>query len=145
MHRLPATILSLTIVSCLGCGSGNPWEPVQVTGTITYDDGSPIPVESMKLYFSPQTPPIDSKTFPREGAVGVNVADGSFEKVTTYKYADGLIPGKHKVMVVAYGGGGGGRGGDLSPKVPKEYTQFATTPIEIDTADSPVHIKIRKP
>ena len=29
--------------------------------------------------------------------------------------------------------------------VPKEYTSMTTTPLEIDTADSPLHIKIRKP
>jgi hypothetical protein len=128
------------LVALAGCGSGNPWDPVRVTGTITYEDGSLIPVKSLKLYFVPQTPPADAKTFPREGAVGVNVSDGTFKDVTTYKYADGLIPGKHKVVVVAYDGER-----DLSPKVPKEYSAPTTTTLEIDTADAPLEIKIRKP
>jgi hypothetical protein len=124
----------------LGCGSGNPWEPVPVNGKITYEDGSIIPVKSIRIFFAPQTPPLDDKTFPRQGAVGVNVADGSFDQVTTYKFADGLIPGKHKVVVAADDGDR-----EPSPKVPKEYTSADTTPLEIDTADSPLHIKIRKP
>jgi len=51
-----------------------------------------------------------------------------------------LIPGKHKVIVVAYDGGR-----DLSPKVPRAYSAVTTTPLEIDTANSPLEIKIRKP
>ncbi|MEX2091259.1 MAG: hypothetical protein WD971_01215 [Pirellulales bacterium] len=129
---------------CVGCGSGNPWDPVRVSGKITYEDGSVIPVGGMRLYFMPQTPPIDAKTFPRQGVVGVNVSDGSFDKITTYKYADGLIPGKHKVIVAPSERRGGGGGGS-AVTIPKEYTSLDTTPIEIDTADSPIHIKIRKP
>jgi hypothetical protein len=129
------------IVALTGCGSGNPWSTVDVSGKITYQDGTAIPAQSIKLYFASQVPPVDAKTFPRQGSVGVNPADGSFEKVTTYKYGDGLIPGKHKVVVVAYDSGGR----DLSPAIPKEYTTVATTPLEIDTADLPLEIKIHKP
>jgi hypothetical protein len=140
MRRVILVVCVALASGLTGCGSGNPWDTVDVSGKITYDDGSIIPVSSMKLYFAPQTPPADEKTFPRQGSVGVNAADGSFEKITTYKHGDGLIPGKHKVVVAAYDGGR-----DLSPKVPKEYTTAATTPLEIDTADSPLAIKIRRP
>jgi hypothetical protein len=130
----------MLMIALTGCGSGNPWSTVEVSGKITYEDGSVIPAQSIKVFFASQAPPADAKTFPRQGSVGVNTADGSFDKITTYKYGDGLIPGKHKVVVTAYDGGR-----DLSPKVPKEYTTVATTPLEIDTADVPLEIKIRKP
>ena len=65
MSRLFSLIAAVSIGVLAGCGSGNPWDPVQVSGKITYEDGSIIPVGGMKLYFAPQTPPIDSKTFPR--------------------------------------------------------------------------------
>lgn len=130
--------LALIMVTSLGCGSGNPWDPVKVSGKVTYEDDSPIP-GGMRLYFIPQTPPIDDKTFPRQGGTNVG-AEGTFDAVTTYKFGDGLIPGKHKVVVSA-----GGRGARGKPTVPPEYGAEETTPLEIDTADSPLHIKIRKP
>jgi hypothetical protein len=135
-------ILSVVVLGLLsGCGSGKPWDLVKVNGKVTYEDGSPIPVASMKLYFASQQPPADAKTFPRQGSVGVNVADGTFDNVTTYKYADGLIAGRHKVVVAAYDADSR----DLSPKVPGEYATASTTPIEIDTANVPLQIRIRKP
>lgn len=139
MHKLLLAILPLLIGTCVGCGSSNPWEPVKVSGKITYEDDSVIP-GGARLYFMPQAPPIDAKTFPRQGIVDINAADGTFDYVTTYKYADGLIPGKHKVVVSA-----GSRGGGASSAVPKVYASVTTTPLEIDTADAPLHIKIRKP
>jgi len=139
MNKLLPAILPLLICASVGCGSSNPWDPVEVTGKITYEDDSVIP-GGARLYFMPQTPPLDAKTFPRQGVVDINAADGTFEYVTTYKYADGLIPGKHKVVVSA-----GSRGGSASSAVPKVYSSVTTTPLEIDTADSPLHIKIRKP
>ena len=142
MSKFRGAVFALVALVCAGCGSGNPWDPVQVSGKITYEDGSVIPVGGMRLYFMPQTPPVDAKTFPRQGVVGVNIADGTFDKITTYKHADGLIPGKHKVIVAANERGGGG---GSAVKIPKEYASIETTPIVIDTADSPIHIKIRKP
>jgi hypothetical protein len=141
MNMLYRTSLAIILSVLGGCGSGKPWDLVTVNGKVTYEDGSLIPVSSMKLYFASQAPPADAKTFPRQGSVGVNVADGTFENVTTYKYADGLIAGKHKVVVAAYDSGSR----DLSPKVPREYASAATTPLEIDTANLPIEIKIRKP
>jgi hypothetical protein len=141
MDSFNRTVLALILFALAGCGSGKPWDLVQVNGKVTYEDGSAIPVGSMKLYFASQAPPADAKTFPRQGSVGVNVSDGTFQDVTTYKYADGLIAGKHKVVVAAYDSGAR----DLSPKVPREYTSAATTPVEIDTANLPLEIKIRKP
>jgi hypothetical protein len=97
----------------------------------------------MKLIFEPQVPPLDAKTYPRKGIADVN-ADGTFDKVTTFKYGDGLIPGKQKVTVLA--SEGSVRGTDVvSKKVPTEYASGTTTPLMVDTADLPLHIKIRKP
>ncbi|HEX5472683.1 MAG TPA: hypothetical protein VFW73_12405 [Lacipirellulaceae bacterium] len=133
-------LLALAVAFSVGCGSRNPWSPIPVTGKVCYEDGSVIPVKSMKLYFSPQTPPKDPKTYPREGAAIVDVATGLIQSVTTYKFNDGLIPGKHKVMVVAYDGER-----TLSRKVPKQCASFSTTPIVIDTAALPLEIKVPKP
>jgi hypothetical protein len=33
----------------------------------------------------------------------------------------------------------------IEPLVPPEYADPATTPLEINTADTPFHLKVRKP
>jgi hypothetical protein len=141
MDRVREISLAILLGALAGCGSGKPWELVEVSGKVSYEDGSVIPINSMMLYFASQQPPADAKTFPRQGSVSVNIADGTFNNVTTYKYGDGLIAGKHKVVVAAYDIGGR----DLSPKVPGEYATASTTPLEIDTANLPLEIRIRKP
>ena len=133
--------VALLIVTLVGCsGTSTPWSPVKVSGKITYDDGSIIPAKSIKLEFRPQAPPINSKEVPRVGVANVNVADGTFDAATTYKAYDGVIPGKCRVVVQATDGPR-----EVSKKVPKEYTAEATTPIEVDTANTPFEIKIKKP
>lgn len=139
-NRYGALLATAIICVCIGCGQGDPWSPVQVTGKVTYEDGTAIPVGGLKLYFVPQTPPIDGKIFPRQG-IAVVGSDGTFDTATTYKYGDGVIPGKHKVAAVAYAQDGR----RLSPDIPAIYTKASSTPLEIDTGDSPLHIKIRKP
>ena len=64
---------------------------------------------------------------------------GEFASVTSYKPDDGLIPGKHKVAIEV----GGGPGAAIP--VPKEYQSISTTPLIVDTADSPLDIKVPKP
>jgi len=63
-----------------------------------------------------------------------------FGQATSHKPGDGLVRGKHKVTVVDI------FLAPLPPEVvPPEYANPATTPLEVDTADAPFHIKIRKP
>jgi hypothetical protein len=134
--------IALFVGMLVGCGNGtsNPWTPVPVSGKITYEDGSLVQAKSVRLIFLPLAPPIDSKTVPRQGIGGLNTADGTFGSPTTYKPNDGVIPGKFKLVISATDGERA-----LSKKVPKEYASGATTPIELDTANTPFEIKIKKP
>ncbi|HEX3600887.1 MAG TPA: hypothetical protein VHU84_12135, partial [Lacipirellulaceae bacterium] len=75
---------------------------------------------------------------PRRGMANVG-PDGKFDCVTSYKYGDGLVPGKHKVVIQ----GAADRGG--MPSVPKEDTSEDTTKIIVDTANLPLDIKVPKP
>ncbi|MBL9161760.1 MAG: hypothetical protein JNL18_03355 [Planctomycetaceae bacterium] len=123
-----------------GCSGSNPYDLVDVSGKVSYDDGSLIPAGSIMLKFNPEAPPLDAKTHPRKGFALVNVSDGTFASATTHKNADGLVAGKHKVLVVAYAADG-----KSANVVPKEYQRPDTTPIEIDTAILPLEIKVQKP
>ena len=132
--------LGIVGASAVGCSESNPYDLVDVSGTVAYEDGSLIPAGSIMLKFDPEAAPLDAKTHPRKGFALVNVADGTFEYATTHKHADGLVAGKHKVLVVAYAAEG--KAGNF---VPKEYLRPDTTPIEVDTANLPLEIKIKKP
>jgi hypothetical protein len=132
LHR-KAIFLVLGLVA--GCGGdGNPFESVPVSGKVVYDDGSPVPLGGVRIYFNSVEPPKDGMHI-RPGVVG-GTADGSFENVTTHKYADGLVLGKYRVAFV------GGAG-----KVPKEYTEPTKTPLTVEVTESGqfLEIKVLKP
>ena len=135
LRFLSAAILFLVVN--LGCGSNGPFKYVAVSGKVTYDDGSPIPGGCRLMFNSIDVAPVGN-AYPRPGMANVD-ANGNFDCVTSYKYGDGLVRGKHKVAIQA----ANERDGKLV--VPKEYASTEMTPMEIDTADSPLDIKVPKP
>ncbi len=122
----------------LGCGgSSSPFDYVSVEGKLSYEDGTPIPAGGIKLIFDSQAPPIGD-AYPRPGTVIVG-PEGRFQEVTSYKYGDGLTPGKHKVTIHY----ATDKQGKLL--IPREYTRGVTTPLVVDTADLPLNIKVPRP
>ena len=145
-HRTPAQIYRLSCVFVLssillgGCGESTPYGLTKVSGTITYQDGTLIPAETLLLQFQPQAAAIDSKTHPRPGQSYVDTKTGKFEIITTYKYDDGLIRGDHKVVVVIPSREIEFRSlnkKDSKSVVPKEFTSSKTTPLMVNTEDAP--------
>ena len=134
-----AAVFGLALLA--GCGSPEPFELVKVSGRITYEDGTLIPAEGnyVRLTFYSQAPPLDSKTHPRPGTAEVDLQDGTFSIATTHRWGDGLTAGKHKVVVST----------TVLQQVPKgvppEYNDMTKTPLEVDTAQQPFELKIRKP
>lgn len=137
-----ALSVACTALWATGCGSGDPFSYKKVTGSVSYEDGSPIPSESIIVTFSPQVEAIDEQTHPRSGMAYVK-ADGTFDVVTSYQYGDGIVRGEHKVLVAIRGGPTGAS--DTQPLIPSEYGRLATTPLVVHTDDAPFEIKIRKP
>jgi hypothetical protein len=82
-----------------GCSPSAPYKTVPVSGKITYEDGMPIPGR-VRLQFFPQIQAINAKEYPRAGSAELK-PDGTFPNVTTWKYADGVIPGPQKVVIQA--------------------------------------------
>ncbi len=131
-------LLALFAMQCLtGCGSSGPFGYVRVSGKAIYEDGSPVPGK-YQLVFISQTSPVDGKMFPRP-AIAIIEEGGTFSMVTSHKYGDGLIPGKHKVFF-SFRPAKLGEG-----VVPEEFRDEHTTTLEIDTKDAPLEIKISKP
>jgi len=132
--------LILLVILSGGCRTQGPFEYVPVSGRLTYEDGTLLKAESIRLGFVALDRGDDMQQRPRPAKAPINVSDGTFGHATSHKFADGLIPGKHKVVIVARNAQGTHAG-----VVPEEYTSAATTPLVIDTADAPLHIKVPKP
>lgn len=134
---LPMLLMLPALVSC--CGSNDPFAYVPVSGKITYENGSLIPAARLRLTFVPQGEAIDEKTHPRPGVAEVNVSDGTFDAVTSRRYGDGIVRGKHKVIVIALDAGE-----QPTDAVPAIYQSEDTTPLEVDTAEQPFALTIKK-
>ncbi len=128
----------LLVAVCVGCGGSAPFEYIPVSGQLTYDDGSSIPAPGMKLQFEPLDAPVVEGFHARTATADLN-AEGEFNEATSYKYGDGLIPGKHKVAI----GYANDKAGNLL--VPKSATNLGSTEIIVDTANLPLDIKVPKP
>jgi len=121
-----------------GC-NGAPFPYDQVSGTIRYTDGEPIPCVRLLVTLVPQGGPIDAKTYPRPAQVIVH-PDGTFDLATTINYGDGAIRGRHKVTIVALDENEQPLG-----TVPPQYASEATTPLEFDTIQTPWEIIVERP
>lgn len=126
---LPLMLLLISV----GC-SNDPFALVQVTGTVKFEDGSPVLNSTYKIRFSPQVESLDGITFPRMGVVEVD-SEGNFISATTSRYKDGLTKGENIVFFDL------GKGGDGKPIVPFEYTRVKTSPIRIDLSETR-HVEI---
>jgi hypothetical protein len=137
-------LTALVLATALsGCGPKEPFDYTQVSGKVTWEDGTPITgpnVASVEVMFYPLAPPKDPKTHPKPGNAALE-ADGSFSKLTSHKPNDGVVPGKHKVAILTFDA----THTQLHGIVPAEYESKETTPIEVDTANSPFDIKVKKP
>lgn len=131
-------LAGVLFVFCLGCGSGGPFKYVAVEGVLSYEDGSPLPADGIQLKFIAQEAPAVEGASPRPAIAHLN-SQGQFDCATSYKYGDGLVPGKHKVAIM--------NAVDQNGKslVPADYTNTSRTPLIIDTSTLPLEIKVPRP
>lgn len=130
--------LASLLLACVGCGGGAPFDYIPVSGRVTYEDGTPIPARGIRLTFQPQDVKPVGDMFPRAGDAEID-AEGNFANATSYKYGDGLIPGKHKVAIFYATDAQG------NLLIPNDYARPETTPLMIDTAKLPLEIKVPRP
>lgn len=137
---LGACLVASAGACAIGCSDASPYDLVKASGTVKYEDGSLIPAETIMLKFEPQAAALDSRTHPRKAYGTVNVADGTFDTLTTHKYGDGIVSGRHKVLVIPMT-----KDQKVTNLVPNEYRNAEATPIEVDTDQQPMEIRIKKP
>jgi hypothetical protein len=144
MRAQPATamLLATSVLAC-GCSgrkAGDPFSYTKVAGKVCYEDGSLIPVRALVLTFIPlETVAIDKK-FARPGRAVVDGASGAFESATTFSPHDGIVTGRHRVVL-------GGVDNVRLPEslVPARYKDQMQSPIEIDTRKQPLEIRVARP
>lgn len=136
IDRKLSTCFMLVLLCISGCGSSEPFDYVPASGKVTYEDGSLIPVR-VRVVFTSQQPPVDGKRFPRP-ASALPDDQGYFPVVSSLRYDDGIVPGKNKVSIIY-------EGKQPERYIPREYSNPDTTPIEVDSKDSPFEFKIKKP
>lgn len=139
----PTCLLSLLLVALstsfgTGCGKSNPYTTVPATGKITFSDGSLIQAARIDVQFISQEPPADSMTHPRPGVALVEPNDGTFV-VSSYSFGDGLIRGRHKVIVTAYD-----ENRRPLKSISPDYARVDTTPLEVNTEDGVFDLVIEK-
>ncbi len=140
MGGAPMRWLILGVLGLVGCSSGGPFEYVPVSGQITYDDGSVIKASTLRVVFiALDQKNEDPNVKPRPATANIDPATGKFDSVTSYKYGDGLVPGRHRVAVAALGPTGQGLN-----VIPAKYSDVASSPLIVDTKDAPLMIKIPK-
>lgn len=132
-QRMACVTAFVSVVLLAGCtDSSSPFDYVPVSGKATYEDGTPIKA-GIRLQFKSIDQTAIEAAHPRPALTTLD-AEGRFENVTSYKYGDGLVPGKHQVAIL-----------DADNLVPQEYTNVNTSPLVVDTVSLPLEIKVPKP
>jgi len=138
MRRAASAWIALGLVILAGCGQDGPYEYMPVRGRLTYEDGSSIPAGGILLQFKAIDAKPVGEMVPRPAQAQLD-ADGVFTAATSYRYGDGLIPGKHKVAI-QYATDAKG-----NLLVPREYASLGSTPLIVDTGDGNIEIKVPRP
>lgn len=139
MRQYVSTVAVMLVASaCAGCGSNSPFDYIKAKGTLSYEDGTLIPVGGVELRFYAMDAPALQSAKPRPAIAHVD-AEGKFDLVTSYKYGDGLIPGKHRVAIMK------AEDTKRNRLVPEDYSNPRRTPLMVDTTQLPFEIKVPKP
>lgn len=137
-RRTTPVAAAMLLLALAGCG-GEPFRYTQASGKVTYDDGSLIPAHRLEVTFLPQAEQAGAAQ-PRPAVAEVDVKSGAFNEVTSHKFGDGMLPGRHKVLVKALD-----NRGSPTDLVPAEYRDPKKTPLEVDTKNSPFDLKVARP
>lgn len=128
-HSCLFPCLLLVLPALAGCAP-TPFALGQVTGKVTYEDGTVIPCDRLVVTFHPVERAQVGKDVASFAQAEMNAKTGEILFVTTFKARDGAPLGRHKVTVLAlkmnnYGGASNGNVG-------KEFESPANTPLECE-------------
>lgn len=131
--------LTLTFV---GCRNEMPFDLVPISGKVAYEDGGRIEAGSIVITFNPIDASADGGVTPPGAQAEANVEDGSFSSVTTRRPGDGVLMGRHKVVVLSFDPRADGRP-VASTAVPEQYRKIDTTPLAVEIAEANQFLEIK--
>lgn len=122
-----------------------PFDLVPVHGKVTYEDGNLIKADSILVTFNPIKTGEKGKIVPPGGQTNVNVQDGTFSAVSSRRKDDGVVVGRHKVVIVSFKTGAGGMPVPTDA-VPPIYRKESSTPleVEVDSNNQFLDLKVTK-
>jgi hypothetical protein len=140
-----ASVLALAswggvIVFRLFEGTSDPFTYHRVSGQVVYDDGSLIPAGDLMLTFVPMVGTAVGARHPRPGYATVMVKTGDFTCASTRRHGDGLVAGRHKVLVT-----GPNRLPLAKEVLSADYAAYDTTPLEVDTRTQRFDLVVKRP
>jgi hypothetical protein len=126
----PLCLIALFL--CCGCGSGQ----VAITGTVVYEDGSPV---------AEGTVCGELVEGGKDMVQGV-IHDGAFSLGTT-KPGDGVKPGKYKILIQCRGLGDAEKAAGKRPAIDGKYGAYNTSGLTLDatTARRDVRFSVSRP
>lgn len=119
--RCVPTLVSFVALSCILTGCGKP--TAQVSGRVTWTDGTPLEGEIRVIRFEPTA---DSTAEIKKAAFADIADDGSFELLTR-QAGDGVYIGKYKVTFTVLKTAMG-----REPVLPEKYTTADASPFEME-------------
>lgn len=133
MLRKCCFVFAMNLALLAGCNSGR----CTVTGTVTYEDGSPV--ESGNVIGEAT---VDGKIVGVQGTI----KNGAFSWGGS-KEGDGALPGQYKVIVVPVSLSEYQLGQGMTPAVDGKFGKYETSGLsfEVKPGKNEFHIKVTKP
>ena len=93
-------VVALAIGFLSGCAESDPFPLAQISGKVTYPDGSLVEASRIQIICLPMDAESQGKKSPRGAKGSVDPSTGEFANLTTWKTGDGVICGRNKVAIV---------------------------------------------
>ena len=134
LWKLHLGAIALMASVLTGCGEGDPFPLEQITGKVTYSDGSLIKAGTIQIICKSMDVESVKGKSPRGAKGKLDPETGEFSALTTWKANDGVICGRNKVAIVPmeYGKGIDQMGRPARNLLAQKYFKTSTTDLEID-------------
>lgn len=133
-----ATGLALVLALAMTRRGSVPY--VSVSGSVKYDDGTLLPVDSLAVRFHSLVRVRDAQTLPAAGTAVVDTKTGTFSSASTSFFRRGVLQGLHKITLHMPDGT------EIDPSiVGKDYCDVQTTVLRVHTKNSPFTIRVQRP
>ena len=133
-------LIALVMMSLWMTNARSRFRYESVSGSVTYADGTALPIDAMQIRFHSLARPRDAFVAPPLGVGTVGRATGTFPSVTSRYSGDGILTGMHKVTLHT-------ADGEPLPQsiAHADYAEINRTVLRVDTRNQPFTIVVEQP